>query len=364
MCRPWQTAGASAAVIFRKVDKEKPTLLLDESDAAFNGSDEYAETLRGVLNAGFKKTGKISRCEGKGADMSYRDYSCFGAKAIAGIGKLPDTIASRSIAITMRRKTRGEVVERFRMRVVHAKAKPIRDALERWARKHLAELRGATPDLPEQMADRQQDIAEPLIAIADLAGGDWPDHLRGALLDVFGQGSAEDGSYRVRLLKDVRDAFGEHDRISSAGLVDHLMQVDGQPWQEWNKGKGIDPNALAKRLKEFHIYSRNIRIGSITPKGYLRQDFEDAWERYCPHTPSQTRHTATTRVNTGDLEENEPPQETACGGSKSDENTHEYSAVAVWRQNIGNDREQEENSIVLLPVTGLINHHSVARREF
>jgi len=52
VARPWLTGRMSAAVLIRKVDAERPTLLLDESDAAFKGEQEYAEALRGILNSG------------------------------------------------------------------------------------------------------------------------------------------------------------------------------------------------------------------------------------------------------------------------------------------------------------------------
>jgi hypothetical protein len=104
VARPWFTGRATPAVLARKIDKEAPTLLLDESDAAFQGDREYAEVLRGVLNSGHRRSGRTSICIGQGAAMSYVDLSTFCPKAIAGIGKLPDTVASRSIAIRLKRK--------------------------------------------------------------------------------------------------------------------------------------------------------------------------------------------------------------------------------------------------------------------
>ena len=100
VAKPWFTGRATAAVLVRKIDKEQPTLLLDESDAAFRGEKEYAETLRGLLNTGFKRNGRYSMCVGQGAAISYKDFSTFCPKAIAGIGKLPDTVADRSIPMT------------------------------------------------------------------------------------------------------------------------------------------------------------------------------------------------------------------------------------------------------------------------
>ena len=52
VARPWLTMRTTAAALLRRTDAKLPTLLLDESDAAFRGDREYAETLRGLLNSG------------------------------------------------------------------------------------------------------------------------------------------------------------------------------------------------------------------------------------------------------------------------------------------------------------------------
>jgi 5S rRNA maturation endonuclease (ribonuclease M5) len=113
---PWFTGRVTAAVLTRKIDAERPTLLLDESDAAFSGEKEYAEALRCVLNTGHRSGGKASCCVGQGANISFKDFSTFCPKAIAGIGKLPDTVADRAIPIRLKRAAQDEKVERFRHR--------------------------------------------------------------------------------------------------------------------------------------------------------------------------------------------------------------------------------------------------------
>ena len=125
VARAWFTGRVTAAVLARKVDKETPTLLLDESDAAFGGEREYAEVLRGILNSGHRRGGRSSLCVGQGAAISYVDLSTFCPKAIAGIGELPDTVGSRSIPIRVKRKAPDESVERFRRREAAAAAEPL-----------------------------------------------------------------------------------------------------------------------------------------------------------------------------------------------------------------------------------------------
>jgi hypothetical protein len=120
--KPWLTGRVTAACLIRKVDQIRPTLLLDESDAAFNGEKEYAEALRGILNTGFQSGGVASCCIGQGASITFKDFKTFSAKAIAGIGSsLPDTVFDRSIPIRLQRKKPGEVVARFRAATPRAK---------------------------------------------------------------------------------------------------------------------------------------------------------------------------------------------------------------------------------------------------
>src|SRR5919199_5755306 len=189
VARPWFTGRVSAAVLVRKTANEQPTLLLDESDAAFKGDKEYAEALRGILNAGFRRGGVTSLCVGQGASLSYRDFPVFSPKAIAGLGRLTDTIADRAVPIELRRRRRGEHVERFRQRKVEPEAVPLHSAASAWA--GVNPLAGAEPELPDELDDRAQDIVEPLLAIAEAVGGEWPERARSAVIALAGASARE-----------------------------------------------------------------------------------------------------------------------------------------------------------------------------
>src|SRR5204863_5407829 len=108
VAKPWLTGRVTAACLIRKIDHVKPCLLLDESDAAFSGDQQYTEALRGILNTGFQSGGVASCCVGQGANITYKDFRTYCAKAIAGIGHLPDTVADRSIPIRLIRKKPGD----------------------------------------------------------------------------------------------------------------------------------------------------------------------------------------------------------------------------------------------------------------
>ena len=318
VARPWLTGRVTAAVLARKVDAERPTLLLDESDAAFKGEKEYAEALRGLLNTGHRRGGKSTVCVGQGAEIGYKDFSTYCPKAIAGIGKLPDTVADRSLPIRLERRAPGETADRFRRRDAEVDALVLRGALDS-IEGLSSRLDEARPDLPAELDDRAQDAAEPLLAIADLAEGDWPARARRAVVELHGGREIDDESNGVRLLADVRGAFEdrEADRLATADLLDALHRLDEAPWGDWY-GKPLSARSLAKMLRPYGVHSRTVRLDDgATPKGFLREQFEAPWSRYIPATAPLKRHSATTRSQSGIEPDFKTPQDLDVADSES-----------------------------------------------
>jgi hypothetical protein len=278
----WLTGRVSVAVLARKVEKEKPTHLLDETDASFKSGGEYAETLRGVLNTGHRRGGRYSCCVRQGDDFALQDFSTFCPKALAGIGRLPDTIEDRAIPIRLRRATEGEIPERFRRRNTEQEVKALRQDIKSWCSEIFPKLADARPDLPDELTDRQQDAVEPLLAIADVAGGDWPSIARKAVVNLCQEGQKTDESVGVQLLSDIRQVFTSRgvDRLSSAELAAVLAGIETSPWCEWSNGRPLNAPKLARLLKPFGIQPEVSRIGEKTPRCYLRASFEDSFKRY------------------------------------------------------------------------------------
>lgn len=287
VARPWLTGRVTAAVLARKVDAERPTLLLDESDAAFKGDKDYAEALRGLLNTGHRRGGKSTVCVGQGAELSYKDFSTFGPKAIAGIGKLPDTVADRSLPIRLERRAPGEQADRFRRRDVELEVEPLRVALETFASVEiLVALEMARPDLPVELDDRAQDAAEPLLAIADHAGEAWGERARRALVELHGGREIEDESAGVRLLSDVKSVFDD-ERLATEALLERLRGLDEAPWGDWY-GKPLSARTLAKMLRPYGVAPHS----DGSSRGYRREAFEGAWARYLPPQVSNRQEPA------------------------------------------------------------------------
>ena len=216
--------------------------------------------------------------------MTYQDFSTYGPKAMAGIGRhLPDTVADRSIPIEIKRKEKKEIVERFKARRVRLDSKPLKEKLAQWA----AHTNCWESEMPivDELNDRAEDIWEILFQIALEAGNGWPKRARAAALDLSAD-DFEDDSLAVRLLADIRTVWGEQklDCLSSKTLVVALTEIEEAPWGEMAGGRPLSAIKLSRLLKPHGVKPTSHRMGvaSKPVKGYLQSDFRDAWARYLP----------------------------------------------------------------------------------
>lgn len=289
------TSSLTAAALFRLVEKEQSVLLIDEADTLFGSRAGDHEELRGLLNAGHRRGAVAYRCVGdRGQEV--KAFPAYAAVAIAGLGELPDTILDRAVLLRMRRRAPDETVVDFRYRDAHVAGSRLQERLSKWVEQNEEALSNARPAMPEGITDRPADVWEPLLAIADVAGGDWPSKSRTAAKKLNDDRQAADPSLGVRLLADIRSAFdvviiadglamiaGQRDRLSTADLIEKLVALEESPWGDL-RGKPLDSRGLARRLKPFSIKPKVIRIEEATPRGYERADFLDAWSRYLPAT--------------------------------------------------------------------------------
>ena len=239
--KPWLTGRVTSPVLVRKTHAQHPTLLLDESDTAFSAGGDYAETLRGVLNTGFERTGRYSMCNRNGDNWTPEDFSTFSPKAIAGIGRLPDTVEDRSVPIKLKRKLPTESCQRFRERLVRPVAEGLRSRIARWAKVSAKRLRDSNPSMPEELNDRQQDVCEPLLAIADLAGEEWPSRARRALLELCTGQVIPNESIGTMLLTDIRSYFMKH-RSDAMLITPHSRDITADHCG-WRRSKSVHASA-------------------------------------------------------------------------------------------------------------------------
>lgn len=291
VARPWRVVGASEAAVFRKLADEQPTLLLDEVDAIFSSASERTEPLRAILNAGNRRGAAVARCVGDGANLCVRDFEVFGAKLLAGIdtGRLPDTIRDRSILIRLRRRRQDEQVQRFFRRLVEPEAAALRDRLAAWTVAQLDVLRDARPDLPGELNDRLAEGWEPLLALADLAGGVWPGRARAAAVALAADADVEETSVGVRVLGKLAELLRDRLAVPTEEVLDALNTDEELPFGGWRDGRGLDARGLARLLRPYGIRPRTVRLADgRTAKGYgWNAAVEDALARYLGAPPPQ-----------------------------------------------------------------------------
>jgi hypothetical protein len=272
---PVSTASISAPALFRIV-AEGPTLLIDEIDSVFSARGSGAEDLRGLLNAGYRRGGGVIRSARKGSGTTR--YKVFAPVVLAGIGNLPDTVADRSIPIRMKRRA-DEPVEKFRRRDVEGEATELRTRIGRWADEHVDMLATLRPDIPDVLGDRAQEIWEPLLAIASLAGQDWPERAEAAAVALSARATTDDRSPGVRLLEAIRTVLERTDRMQIASAELALAVSDSEVSL---RPEPIDARELAARLREYDIRPFLLRSGNDIFRGYRCGDFADAFSRYLP----------------------------------------------------------------------------------
>ncbi len=285
---PVHAVNTTPAYLFRKVSDEggPPTILFDEIDTVFGPRAKDNEDIRGMLNAGHRKGAKAGRCVVRGKEVFTEELPAYCAVALAGLDDLPDTLMSRSVVVRMRRRAPQEPIEPFRYRIHAEEGHIIREALADWA---TTIPLGQWPAMPSGIEDRDADVWEPLLAVADAAGGDWPERARCAAVTLVTAAKAAPPSLGVRLLADIRSVFDSdgRDYIFSEDLVAALVGIEDAPWADM-RGKPLDPRGLARRLARFEVKPRTVRVGERTAKGYSRDDFVDAWSRYVPDVTAVT----------------------------------------------------------------------------
>ncbi|MFJ7900480.1 DUF3631 domain-containing protein [Streptomyces sp. NPDC096198] len=287
------TVNASPAAIFRSItDEDPPTLLVDEADTLFGTvkAAEKNEDLRGLLNAGHQRNRPTLRVSGP--EHKPQAFPTFAMAALAGIGDLPDTIMDRSVVIRMRRRAPGEKVAAFRTVRDTPALHALRDRLTAWLGPLHVRAMESEPTMPVE--DRAADTWEPLVVVADLAGGVWPARARTACraMTAYEAGQDEEGGLKTRILVDIRRAFaaeGDPDVMRTSRLLEHLNGDKEAPWAEYG-AIGLTPRGLQELLKDYGgLGSANRRFpGGVQAKGFARNQFLDTWARYCPESVPPT----------------------------------------------------------------------------
>lgn len=282
--RAVEAINTTPAYLFRKVSDPDglPTILYDEVDTIFGPrTAKDNEEVRGMLNAGHRRGAMAGRCVVKGKNIETEELPAYCAVALGGLGDIPDTLLSRAVVIRMRRRSPEEVIEPFRRRVSKGEGARLCAALTAWGAQVQGDLTDTWPEMPDGIADRDADVWEALLAVADAAGAHWPGRARVAAVALVAASKVAPPSLGVRLLADLREVFGEADAMSTEAILTALHELDEAPWGDL-KGKPLNPRGLASYLRKYGVRSGNVRLGESVFKGYQRTDLHDPWGRYLP----------------------------------------------------------------------------------
>ena len=321
--RPLTSSGRiSSAALFRIIERDQPALLLDESDTFMRDDPELA----GVINGSQRRSmAYVYRCEGDNNEPCR--YATWSPKAIVGIGNLPDTVTDRSIVIQLERKGSGDRVILWRHRDREA-LEVLRSKIARWIDDHRGEILSALSIVafPPGMDDRQQDSWEPLLAIANVAGGEWPERTQRACTSLCASAGDKESAKEL-LLTDLHTLFeqrGNPETLETVDILNYLHNREDRPWCEWSRGKPMSPRALASQLKSFKIVPGTVWLDSgRSAKGYKRAPFLNVWSRYVspvlsvnPSGPAENlAFSATLSVrNNQDLTDRKPPKPALSNG--------------------------------------------------
>lgn len=275
---PIGSESLTGPALFRTIERYGPALILDEIDQLFRRKGEDTADIVAVLNSGFQRNGQITRLVGPKHETT--QFSTFCPKILLGIANtsVPDTIRDRSIPIEMVRRNTNQTRNRFRMAREEEAQLDLAASLRYWTEQ--VEWDAINSALPDELDDRAQDIWEPLLAVADAAGGEWPERARQAAIVLSTGKDLDEESIGIRLLSDIRDIFIERgvDRIFSEDLVHALHAIEEAPWADWDYTK----RKVSMRVKPYGVGSDQLRIGTENRKGYLRTEFEPVWATYLP----------------------------------------------------------------------------------
>ena len=275
--KPFVSVEPTGPSVYRTVDREHPTLIIDEADDLFCRKSD----LRAIVNAGWSRGTRIPR-QGR-----WYDPFCPKILGILGKTKLPRTIASRSIILKMWPKKPDEKAEDFAY-ADDPEFSTIRRKLARWAADNVRTIKDLKPPQPPDFNNRLNANWKLLLQIAQHAGGGWPEQASRSA--IYLSRAPYEPSVGVQLLAALRAMFTKNrTEITSAQVVQELVADPDSPWHEYYGRGPITKNQVAALLRDYDIRPVVVhptKRADFSRHGYRVAQFEDAFARFLPHEPN------------------------------------------------------------------------------
>ncbi|MGH8549769.1 MAG: DUF3631 domain-containing protein [Methylococcales bacterium] len=203
---------------------------------------------------------------------------------------MPATTLSRSFVIDLERALPGEIPEPFDERIHKEQLRDIGRKVVRWTKDNREALRSFNPKLPEGSFNRRADRWRPLFAIAQMAGGEWPDQATKAhMIEERESANNPKLSNALQLLSDIREILRPDEQLkASEKMIGRLCALDNSSWADFNfrerdnDRRRIQPRQISNLLRAYRIAPGTVRAGNSSSRGYCRIPLEIAWKRYLP----------------------------------------------------------------------------------
>lgn len=253
---PFMTVNSSTAALYRRIaqssgdGKTPPTALYDEVDALFGKrSTPQSEEVRALLNAGYKAGGTVDRCEGGAASMKVIRFPVCVPAALAGLpGNMPATITARAITMEIKKTPpRGRSSHIANAMPAPKSPPPVTNWPHKW-KIWLGIWPTPAPSCPMEWRIARPRCGEPLLAIADAAGGHWPNTARAACRAFVFTPERRPVSLGVELLHDIREVMDGRETISTNDLLAGLRSREESAWMDLDGGRGITARRMAQLL--------------------------------------------------------------------------------------------------------------------
>ena len=271
-------ASITPSAFYRIIQSEGPTLLIDEADRTLRGNEE----LNGIINAGHTRRTAIKILSEPTPDGKWKsvEMSLWAPQVFAGIGTQADTLLSRSIKISMRRKMVSEKVAAAPVDYFEQQ-EDVRKSIKSWANQEGKSVAALDVSIPGIASDRALDNWKPLFQIAASLKDDWPDRVLAAFneLEVNNKGS-NPLSEGTELLTDIKLLIASHKstEIPAAELLSYLVMKQDSEWFQHNRGKHITQKWLSRMLQGYGVYTEHKRHANV----YEVEKLQEAFARYLP----------------------------------------------------------------------------------
>jgi hypothetical protein len=254
----------------------RPTILYDQIDTVFGpraGRGSNKAELLNLIDIGFDRS-MTRRIQLGGKPQRWSPFAALAMAGAMASFDVPPDMRSRSVVIQMQRGVPSERLGR-RVKQLEAEAGPLRDLLQMWVELVHEAAFDYLPEIPEGVHDRDADMWEPLLAVAELAGGHWKvDAHVTAMTAVTALASLAAPSRGMQLLWAIEDVFDTHGAVLFTEFLLRELKSADKIWS------ALTPITLAQQLSDYGVRPKTQSIGKKNLKGYRREYFTDAWASY------------------------------------------------------------------------------------